>query len=313
MRVRCAAYEDVAAELEAFSTFLLQVGEGKHEVCEDLGSDYIKLPLDMTVSNPSHDPNIGGDELNDGVPTSLGMAKIIDTMYPAQDLNDASIATDAYFAGRTILTPTNAAVHRVNEAVADRLQGFTQVYLSTDSVEDDEGSAVGFFETEFLNSVNLNGVPPHMLVLKVGVPVMMMRNLNPDAGLCNGTRLRVVELKPHVIRATIMTGTRYGEQVLIPRIIFISDDDSKEFPFRLRRKQFPIVPAFSMTINKAQGQTLQHMGLYLPTPCFTHGQLYVARSRVTSSSKLKVLIENPEKEEEDGVYTKNVVFQEILQ
>ncbi|XP_078476807.1 uncharacterized protein LOC144737807 [Lampetra planeri] len=73
--------------------------------------------------------------------------------------------------------------------------------------------------------------------------------------------------------------------------------DTKDFPFRLRRKQFPIVPAFAMTINKAQGQTVHNLGLYLPTPCFSHGQLYVALSRVTARSNIKALIEGPDDEE----------------
>ncbi|KAG2882886.1 hypothetical protein PC116_g27841 [Phytophthora cactorum] len=64
---------------------------------------------------------------------------------------------------------------------------------------------------------------------------MMMRNLNPELGPYNGTRLRIVELKSHVIHATIMAGERKGQHVLIPRIVFISDGDSREFPFRLRR------------------------------------------------------------------------------
>ena len=142
---------------------------------------------------------------------------------------------------------------------------------------------------------------------------MMMRNLNPNLGLCNGTRLRIVDLKPHVIHATIMTGERQGQDVLIPRIVFISDANANEFPFRLRRKQFPVQLAFAMTINKAQGQTVQNLGLYLATPCFSHGQLYVAMSRVTSRTKFKALIEYPELEEEDGSYTANVVYRQIFE
>ncbi|KAG3019643.1 hypothetical protein PC128_g19249 [Phytophthora cactorum] len=124
--------------------------------------------------------------------------------------------------------------------------------------------------------------------------------------------MRIVKLKPHVIHATIMTGDRKGQHVLIPRIIFVSDDDGRDFPFRLRRKQFPVQPAFAMTINKAQGQTLMNLGLYLATPCFSHGQLYVALSRVTERSKFKALIEYPELEEENGVYTNNIVYRQIF-
>ncbi|GMF22241.1 unnamed protein product [Phytophthora fragariaefolia] len=141
---------------------------------------------------------------------------------------------------------------------------------------------------------------------------MMMRNLNPDLGLCNGTRLRIIELKPHVIHATIMAGERQGQHVLIPRIVFISGGDTRGFPFRLRQKQFPVVPAFVMTINKVQGQTVQNLELYLATPCFSHGQLYVALARVTSRSKFKVFIEYPELEEDDGVYTDNIVYKQIF-
>ena len=43
--------------------------------------------------------------------------------------------------------------------------------------------------------------------------------------------------------------------------------------------QFPIRPAFAMTINKAQGQTLSKCGVLLDEPVFTHGQLYVAALR----------------------------------
>ncbi|OWY91319.1 Helitron helicase [Phytophthora megakarya] len=150
-------------------------------------------------------------------------------------------------------------------------------------------------------------------MLKKGIPIMMMRNLNPDLGLCNGTRLRIVDLKDHVIHATIMTGERRGQHVLIPRIVFISDNDASEFPFRLRRKQFPVQPAFAMTINKAQGQTVQYLGLYLATPCFSHGQLYVALSRVSERSRLKALIENAKAEEDGGVYTENIVYRQIFE
>nr|CAG8644963.1 9846_t:CDS:2 [Entrophospora candida] len=58
-------------------------------------------------------------------------------------------------------------------------------------------------------------------------------------------------------------------------------------PFVLKRKQFPLQPAFSLTINKSQDQTLSHIGLYLPQPAFTNGQLYVAMSRVRKECNLK--------------------------
>lgn len=79
-----------------------------------------------------------------------------------------------------------------------------------------------------------------------------------------------------------------GERVLIPKM-FLSPPETR-FPFRMRRKQFLIVVAFSITIIKSRGQTLKKVGLYLPKPIFTHGQLYVAISGVKSRSEIKILI-----------------------
>ncbi|KAG3004323.1 hypothetical protein PC120_g18637 [Phytophthora cactorum] len=158
--------------------------------------------------------------------------------------------------------------------------------------------------------MTISGIPPDRLKLKKGIPTIMMRNLSPDQGICNGTRLRIGDLKPHVIHATIMTVARQGQHVWIPRIVFISDEDIQNFPFRLRRKQFPIQPAFALAINKAQGQTVLYLGSYLATPCFSHGQLHVATSRVTLRSRFRGHIEYPELEEEDGVYAKNIIYRQ---
>ncbi|KAG2909826.1 hypothetical protein PC115_g13124 [Phytophthora cactorum] len=224
----------------------------------------------MLIANPVEEvsEDCEDEDIRPGA-ISRGLTRMVDEMYA--DINNPKIANDKYFANRIILTTTNAVVQRINEAVAQRLEGGV------------------------LHTVNINGIPPQKLTLKKGAPIMMMRNLNPDLGLCNGTRLSIVELNPHVIHATIMTGEHQGQHVLIPRIVFISDADAREFPFRLRRKQFP------------------NLGLYLSTPCFSHGQLYVALSRVTSRSKFKALIEYPQLEEEDGVYTDNIVYRQIFE
>ncbi|GFV94463.1 uncharacterized protein TNCV_3353001 [Trichonephila clavipes] len=131
------------------------------------------------------------------------------------------------------------------------------------------------------------------------MPIMMLQNINQPK-LCNGTRLAVKKLMSNLIEATILTRPFNGEDVLIPCIPMIPTD----MPFQFKRLQFPIRLAFAITINKAQGQSLELCGLDLETDCFSHGQLYVACSRVGKLDNLYIYTENGR--------TKNVVYPEAL-
>jgi ATP-dependent exoDNAse (exonuclease V) alpha subunit len=86
------------------------------------------------------------------------------------------------------------------------------------------------------------------------------------------------------------------------------------FPFKFRRKQFLIRLSFAMTINKAQGQTIPNVGVYLLDPIFSHGQLYVALSRTTSRINIKILVVQAKKDESQSMwtFTKNIVYKEVL-
>ncbi len=98
--------------------------------------------------------------------------------------------------------------------------------------------------------------------------MILLRNM--PGGLANGTHLIVVKLMQHIIDAEIATGLDKGRRVFIPRLS-ITPSDTERMPFTLRRRQFSLRPAFAMTINKAQGQTLQTVGLYLPKHVFATG------------------------------------------
>ncbi|XP_072947724.1 uncharacterized protein [Epargyreus clarus] len=189
-------------------------------------------------------------------------------------------------------------VAKINKKILAEINSETSVYNSIDTVMSSDDTTS--YPVEFLNSLELSGVPSHKLELKVGVPVLLMRNLDAPR-LCNGTRLRVTELGRHIVKATILTGEAKGDNVLIPRIPIIPNN----LPFNFKRLQFPLKVAFSMTINKSQGQTLKVAGLHLGTPCFSHGQLYVACSRVSKAKNLHVYAE--------GKRSLNVVYRSILQ
>ena len=104
----------------------------------------------------------------------------------------------------------------------------------------------------------------------------------------------------NLIEATILTGPFEGEAVLIPHIPMIPTD----LPFQFKRLQFPIRLAFAITINKAQGQSLEKCGIDPNADCFSHGQLYVACSRVVKPDNLYIC--------SDNLTAKNVVYSQVL-
>ncbi len=93
-------------------------------------------------------------------------------------------------------------------------------------------------------------------------------------------------------------------------MMFPSDTD---LPFIFKCCQFLVQPAFAMTINKSQGQTLNWVGLYLPTPVFSHGQLYVTCLKVTLRKNLKILITKQQEEIQRNNCICNVVYLEVFQ
>ncbi|KAL5714884.1 hypothetical protein ACHQM5_016786 [Ranunculus cassubicifolius] len=245
-------------------------------------------------------------ELPNGIKRCKEVEDLITTVYPG--IENANKYPTSYLTERTILSARNDDVSKINDATLTQFPGDPSEYLSADKiVEDDVGYETdGYhYTTDFLNTLDPSCLPPFNLKLKIGCPIMLLRNIAPRDGLCNGTRLMVLQCRPRVIEAMILTGNKAGDRVFIPRITLTPS--TSELPFKMSRRQFPVRLAFAMTINKSQGQSVKYVGIDLRTPVFSHGQLYVALSRCTSSKRISVILPP-----DDQIKTANVVYPEVL-
>ena len=200
------------------------------------------------------------------------ISQLIDWTFPNLEHN---YVNETWLAGRCILAPKNTVADNINMQCLQRPPGIACVCESADAIMDQDNQ-VGV-PPEYLHTLTPSGLPPHTLHIKRGMPVMLLRNLRPSNGLCNGTRLIVLNvIERRVLRAKIMAGQFSGDVVLIPRIALQPKDG--EYPFEWCRQQFRIRPCFAMTINKSQGQTLERARIFLADDVFAHGQLHVAAS-----------------------------------
>ncbi|XP_025680297.1 uncharacterized protein [Arachis hypogaea] len=290
MRLTIGPTDKAVDDVIEFSKWLLDIGDGLVGDSMD-GESEVHIHPDILI----HDSIRPFDDM-------------VEFVYPNLLAN---ITQPSYFKHRSILGPTLEVVNEVNTLIMDRLEGDEKIYLSCDSLCVEEGNMESDLDTitpDVLNAISCSGLPPHQLTLKVGVPVMLLRNIDQSNGLCNGTRLQVRKLGNHVVECMTLTGNKVGQVVIIPRMDMIPTNQG--LPFRFQRRQFPIIVSFAMTINKSQGQTLTTVGLYLPRPVFSHGQLYAALSRVKSKNGLRVLIQNNKCNV--ATSTINVVYREIF-
>ncbi|XP_072151075.1 uncharacterized protein [Setaria viridis] len=195
-----------------FAEYLLRIGGGTEE---GNGDGYVCLPDDICVS-------YSGDSKKD-------LDRLIECIFP--NLN-ANMTNKNYIASREILSTRNAWVDNINMKMIGMFQGGEMVYHSFDSAIDDLHN---YYPSEFLNTLTPNGLPPHLLKLKIGCPIILLRNIDLANGLCNGIRLVVRDFQRNSIDAEIVLGLHAEKRVFLPRIPLCPSDDEM-FPLQFKRK-----------------------------------------------------------------------------
>ncbi|XP_016494500.1 uncharacterized protein LOC107813714 [Nicotiana tabacum] len=147
----------------AFSVFLLHIGNGEEHTIKD---DMILLPEQLVIKPNG---NISGED------------RLITEIFPSLNENGSCAK---YMTKKAILASRNEYVDQLNEMLIDKFPGESKIFHSFDSAEDDTNN---YYQEEYLNTLTPNGLPPHRLILKKNAPIMLLRNIDPSNGLCNGS------------------------------------------------------------------------------------------------------------------------------
>ncbi|KAM3305365.1 hypothetical protein P3S67_012231 [Capsicum chacoense] len=201
-------------ELRNFANWILSIGDGNIGRSID-GIETIQIPNDILIKD-CIDP----------------ISAIVESIYP--DFYHHYSDLD-YLRQRSILAPTLDIVESINDFIVSLNHNPKKTYPSSNTVcmSDHSFTALEHVHTpKFLNSIKCFGIPNHSITLNVGVPIMLLRNIDQSSGMCNGTRLIITRLGNWIIEAKILLGKMAGEKVFIPRMSLTPSDARILFKFQ---------------------------------------------------------------------------------
>lgn len=240
--------------------------------------------------------------------TEYQHTKAVSWLYPGGQLDPQT----------TILCSSNESVDRWN-AVAQALNPNESIVLKSKDtfaeVDDEKGLISKMMTKNVLSTFRKNGVPDHEVTFKVGDVCLITRAIG-GLGIANNSRVRITSIHQYCIEVVTLM-EQHERTIRIPRISF-KFRLPYGYSYQLTRMQFPLRLAYAMTFNKSQSQTLQKVLLDITAPPFSHGQLYVALSRVRDCKMISLYVSKdqlqPSPDSSTGMMPiiRNIVYQDVL-
>jgi hypothetical protein len=285
--------------MKIYDELTLAIGEGRTDCPYAIVEQQLNAESIMTFRIPS----LRCCDIEDEV----AVKNEIESIFPAG-------LTDNEICKRAILAATNKQVDKWNELIQKKLETTdTPIHILVSKDElceaDDPHNVIRSMLSEhFLNDFNNDNVPPHELSLRVGDICLLRRTLDRQEKLVNNSKVRIIKISRYSIE--VLTLKPPQSVVILPRIRF-----KFRLPygsFQMIRTQFPLRLAYSLTINKSQGQELERAILDLSIASFTHGQLYVGMSRAKTEEGISALADK-DQITANGVIVTNVLYRELLE
>ena len=203
-----------------------------------LQNNCVNTEYAIWLSQLSYDPALNGYiVLPNYIPWVPKVVELFDQMFPQIEMRTAYQDSE-FFRGRGILTPFNAVkLDMSREVLSHMVENENHSLFGVDSAED-EDPTLQQFSVESLQNINLAGLPLSKLELRIGAPVMLLRNIDQTYRLNNGSRLVISQIGVRVIAGHLQGGDFDSQLRLIPRIPLTSLEG--DLAFILCRRQFPV-------------------------------------------------------------------------
>jgi hypothetical protein len=208
-------------------------------------------------------------------------------------------------ASSAIISSTNNRVDEINKRCLEKVPGKIMQLSSSNGLGPDQ-KGIYLYDEFYLQSLTPRQVPPHILQLKLGSLVIVLRNMSNEEQCMNGSKAIITGLPNNFMVELLMVPS--GEKVLLRRIKFYYKMSKTQY----YRTQFPLRSAYGLTINKSQGQTLSKVVNDSEAQPFTHGACYVGFGRVQNRDSVAYLRSDKYSTHNNKQMVRNLAWPQLL-